>query len=502
MTMSDTILASLESRGLDIELADRLGLASVRRDGGEALVLPFRRNGEIVRRKYRWFDRTEGKWSAEKGGLRIAFNEDCLRDESLYGQPLIITEGEFDAMAALQSGFARTISVPDGAPPPGDRSKDDLEAGSKYDWLREIKPLLTKELVPEVIVAADGDENGAALLQDLTVLLGRFRCKFLTYPMSKKDRGRARCKDLNEVLEDWGQKGVVETVARASFIKVDGVYIMSELPPLPPSVIYDIGFDLLGENYRMRLGDFVVLTGIPGLGKSTFVNDLVCRVALKHRLKAGWASFEQTPQRDHRRALRSWYGVADMLGEDGGARMGKPAYQMTDGELADADAWIDAQHVFIVPGEDEDVTLDWILDRMEAAVVQHGVKVIVIDPWNEMDHTRARDETMTEYVGRSIKTLKRFARKFQVHLIIVAHPTKSLKDGEGKYKMPTLYDISDSANWYNKCDLGLIVHRENADDTLIKVQKSKYHEIIGTPGEVRMHYSKDERRFVETERVA
>jgi twinkle protein len=66
---------------------------------------------------------------------------------------------------------------------------------------------------------------------------------------------------------------------------------------------------------------------------------------------------------------------------------------------------------------------------------------------------------MTEYVGRAIKALKRFARKFQVHLIVIAHPTKSTKDGDGKYRMPTLYDISDSANWYNKCDLGIIVHR-------------------------------------------
>jgi twinkle protein len=68
--------------------------------------------------------------------------------------------------------------------------------------------------------------------------------------------------------------------------------------------------------------------------------------------------------------------------------------------------------------------------------------------------------------------------------------------------MPTLYDISDSANWYNKCDLGLIVHRENADDTIIKVQKSRYHEEIGRPGEVRMHYGRDDRRFKEQERLA
>lgn len=512
MTMTDAMLAVIEARGIDVELAARFGLDSQRRDGGDALVIPFKRDGQVVRRKFRFFDRAEGKWTAEKGGQRIAFNEDCLRDDSLIGQPLIITEGEFDALAAIQCGHARTISVPDGAPPPGERTKDELEAGSKWAWLSEIKPFLTPERVHEIIIASDGDENGAAMLQDLSVLLGRFRCKFLTYPRAperaRDSLGRERCKDLNEVLMFYGAKGVTETVARAQWIRVDGVYRMSELPPLPAPQVFDIGFRALGENYRVRLGDFVVVTGVPGLGKSTFANDLCCRLALNHGLKIAWASFEQAPQRDHRRALRSWYGrpYNDMLDPDprtdAPKREGRPAHLMTPAEIAEADAWIDQHHVFIVPSEDDDVTLDWMLDRMEAAVVRFGAQVIVIDPWNEMDHTRARDETMTEYVGRSIKTLKRFAKKFQVHMIVVAHPTKSTKDGDGKYRMPTLYDISDSANWYNKCDLGLIVHKENADDTLIKVQKSRYHEEIGRPGEVRMQYSRDERRFVEMERVA
>jgi len=516
MTISEAMLHRLEARGLDVELADKLGLSTERRAGTEALVIPFRRDGQVVRRKYRIFDPPEGapKWTADKGGQRIAWNEDCLRDESLIGQPLIITEGELDAMTALQCGFLRTISVPDGAPPPGERSDEDLNASAKYAWLKDVRPFLTPDRVSEVILAADGDDNGAALLQDLSVLLGRFRCKFLTYPkapISAHERlGRDRCKDLNEVMQFYGQKGVVETVNRAQWIAVDGVYRMSDLPPLPAPRVYDIGFRCLGANYKMRLGDFVVITGVPGLGKSTFANDLLCRVAYTHGLKIGWASFEQAPQRDHRRALRSWYGIerdprldVDPVHREGHEwREGRPASTLTPTQIAEADAWIDENHVFIVPGEDDDVTLDWMLDRMEVAVVRHHAQVIVIDPWNEMDHSRARDETMTEYVGRAIKALKRFAKKFQVHLIVIAHPTKSTKDGDGKYRMPTLYDISDSANWYNKCDLGIVVHREGPDDTLIKVQKSRYHDVIGIPGEVRMHYSKDERRFIEQERAA
>lgn len=483
--ISDQMLAVLEQRGLEAETVVRLGLESQRRDGGDCLVLPFVRNGEVVRRKYRTFGDDKKFWQ-DKGGVRCAWNEDVLRDDSLTKLPLIITEGELDALTAIQAGFPRVISVPDGAPPPGER---DASTSTKYDWIAEIRPFLTRERAPEIILATDGDENGAALMQDLSVLLGRFRCKYLTYPKTKHAEryGRPRLKDLNEVLQEYGPKGVVETLNRAEWLRVDGVYRMSELPPLPPQQVFEIGFELLSENMKLRLGDFMVVTGTPGFGKSTFINDVMCRVVAQHRVRVAWASFEQAPQRDHRRALRSWFNEG-------------PEHLLSEDQILNADAWIDRQHVFIVPSEDDDVTLDWLLDRMEVSAVQHGVQFFVIDPWNELEHSRERDETETEYIGRAIRRLKRFARAFQVHITVVAHPTKSTKDADGNYKMPTLYDIAGSANWYNKADLGVVIHRQSEDETLVKVQKSRYHEVIGRPGEVVMHYSRDTRHFIETER--
>lgn len=483
--ISNQLMDILTARGIDVEVADRLGLASTQREGGEALVLPFVREGKVVRRKYRRFD-GDNRWSADKGGVRCAFNEDCLRDDGLLAQPLLVTEGELDAIAAIQAGFTRTISVPDGAP---QKPVDGAEDSRAYAWLADIRPLLSKDRVTEIVLATDGDEPGAALMHDLSVLLGRYRCKFLTYPKSKKQRGRERCKDLNEVLEDYGAKGVVQTVGRAQWLKVEGVYRMGELPPLPPSVIYEPRHALFRENFKVRLGDFSVVTGTPGFGKTTFVNDVFCGIAVDHHLTIAWASFEQAPQRDHRRSLRSWF--CDM-----------PEWQLGEAQLAAADRWIETAHLFLIPTEDEDATLEWLLEKMEVAATRHGARIFVIDPWNEIEHSRRHDESETEYIGRAIRTLKRFAKAFQVHICVVAHPTKSVKDGDGKYKMPTLYDINGSANWYNKADLGVIVHRESETDTLIKVQKSRYHDIIGVPGEVLMQYSRDQRKFIETERVA
>lgn len=492
-----TVMEVLDARGLDIELASKLGLNEAP-GGGEVLQIDFRRGEDVVRKKFKRLGAVpEGKpryWQEPKGGPKIAWNEDALRDESLSSQPLVITEGEIDAATAIQCGFLRTISVPDGAPPPGDRSAADLDASAKYDWLRDLKPYLSRELAPEIILATDGDENGAALMQDLSVQLGRFRCKFLTYPRARdpEARGRERLKDLNEVLQDYGQKGVIETLNRAQWIKVDGVHRMSELPPLAKQVLYEprpSQFAHFRHNFKVRLGDFSVITGTPGFGKTSFANDVMCGIAQDNDLTIAWASFEQEPQRDHKRNLRSWF-------------LRFPEFRADPSQLAAADRWIDERHVFLVPSEDEDADLEWLLDKMEVAVVRFGARIVIIDPWNELEHSRRPGETETEYTGRAIRTLKRFAKTFRVHICVVAHPTKSVKDADGKYKMPTLYDIAGSANWYNKCDLGVIVHRESEDSTSIKVQKSRYHETIGKPGEVLMSFSTDARSFIETEKVA
>lgn len=482
----------LERRGLDAEdLVMKGWTVDLDRDGGERLSIPFPKDGLIAGHKFRSFDKPRHEqWSAKWEDGPVAYNGDCLQDDALIGQPLIITEGEIDCETALRAGFHRVISAPNGSGGSStQRTAEETLTATAYNWLRSLMPFLHKDRVHEIILAVDGDDAGAKLMHDLSLHLGRARCKFVTYPKTKRpDLGRDRTKDLNEVLVEYGIKGVVETINRAQWVQVKGVSLMSQLAPLPPQAIYDIGFDLLGQNYRMRMGDFTVVTGVPGYGKTSFVNDLCCRVALTHGLKIAWGSFEQSPQRDHRRNLRGWY--LECL----------PRHQ-TPEMLEKADRWIDQQHVFIVPDEDEDSDLDWLLDCMETAVLRYGVKVVVIDPWNEVEHVRERGESETEYIGRALRTLKRFAKKFQVHIILVAHP-RILQKVNGKYQMPSLYEISGSQNWYNKADIGLIVHREDADSTVIKVQKSRYHDIIGKPGEVKVAYCNDDKRFRELERLA
>lgn len=438
-----------EERGLDEELIVRLGVSSKLGHGGEWVKIPFIRDGKTINHKYRTIS-GEKRMHQDEGAEKCVWNFDVLQDQSLENMPLVITEGEFDAITAIQSGFVRAVSVPDGAP---SEKVEDMDS-DKYNYLDDVYPLIDK--CSNIILAVDNDNQGKNLLHDLSWRLGRTRCKFVKYPSG--------CKDLNEVLLKHGESGVKDVLRAAEWIKISGKYKMSELPPMPTPEVISTGLTQMDAHYKIRFGDFCVVTGVPSHGKTSVVNDICFRVAEREKLKVCFASFEQNPLIDHKRNMIKWY-------------KGQNAQKPTVG---DCERWIDERFVFMYPDENEDVSLDWVLDVASAAVVQDGCKIVVIDPWNEIDHMRPNGMSLTEYVGYAIKQFKKFAKRHQIHLIVVAHPSKAIRYVKGLPVMPTLYDISDSAHWFNKADVGIVVHREK-NITKVQVAKSRYHDIIGKP---------------------
>lgn len=103
-------------------------------------------------------------------------------------------------------------------------------------------------------------------------------------------------------------------------------------------------------------------------------------------------------------------------------------------------------------------SLEWLIERAEEAVIRDGIKALLVDPWNELEHARRRDETETQYTARAIRALKKLAMSYDVLVIVVVHPTKS---GGGKEQGDlSLYDADGSAHWVNKPDIGIVIERE------------------------------------------
>lgn len=468
--LSQRHLEILEARGLDAEMLARHSVESSVQHGADWISIPFFVGPDIVNRKYRTIA-GQKEFRQDKDARKVFWNQNCIGDSSLSHLPLIITEGEFDAMIALQCGHSRAVSVPDGAP------AHRIEGESrKYDFLQEAPGALSE--VREIILATDGDQPGINLMNDLAVRLGKSRCKYVAYP--------AGCKDLNDTFKIHGQRGVADVLTGARWVEVNGLFLMPDLPPMIKLDGLELGYGELDNHFRLRPKDFTVVTGIPSHGKSSFLTDVACRMAQKHDWVTCFASFEQTPQLDHRRALRTWFN-------------GKWEIDQSPAELARADEWINRMFCFIVPSDDDYPTLSWVMDRASAAVVRYGARLVVIDPWNELDHSRPDGQSLTEYTGFAIKEFKRFARKHQIHLIVAAHPTKMLPEKDGSIRMPSLYDISDSAHWANKADIGLVIWRGvdkfGNQISKVKVAKVRFQDEIGTPGEVDVHFNIHTARF-------
>ena len=460
---------ALERRGLSVETAVRLGWRPCAGPTDDLwIAIPIIDQGKVVGRKYRTIT---GKktFAQDKGTPQILYNIDCLRDPKLAGYPLVITEGEMDALAAIQCGYPKTVSVPGGAP--------DHDAEGKYwHYLEHAQPLL-KEQRP-IVLAVDADHNGKVLEAGLAQRLGKSRCQVLEYPTGK---------DLNDVLLTLGREALRRVVSLARYVPLPGLLRLSDIPERPPKRALDTCIPGLESHLRLRRGDLIVVTGPPGHGKSTFVNNLVCNMAWHWQAKIAMASMEQAIVPDLRRVLRSYR--AECLEK----------YMSAD-QRDTADQWIDEHFFFLQADEGEDMTLRWLLERFAAARQRHDAGICVIDPWNEVSIAdKDQDWTTEQFISQSLRLVKSFARTHDVTIVIVAHPRKLGRDKNGKVPKPNLWDIADSAAWANRCDAGIVIYRPSMLEnglTEISVEKSRDHYAIGTPGCITLQWQPDTSRFV------
>lgn len=446
----------LEERKISEEIASRLGW----RVSNDWLEMPVIKSGEEVGFKARKFGK-EKSFMQKKGTPQIFYNYDAL--VAAEHEPLIICEGEMDCAVALQFGYL-AVSVPNGAP-----MEQISEGASKYAYLDDLPKNAN------VLLAFDDDSAGHNLLHDVSIRIGKARCKWVKYPKG--------CKDLNETLIKYGERGVHESIARAGWVQVSGLSRMADLPPPAFTEAVDCPVYGMADYYKLRLGDFTVITGIPGMGKTTFANEIAASIALNNGWNVCVASFEQNPRADFEPWLQSFYNR-------------KPAHLQSQKQLDDANKWIDDKFIMVTPVGEEDYDIVWLCERIEVAALRHGCKLVIIDPWNELDHCPDRGMSQTEYTGIAIKTLKRLASKLQIHLIIITHPAKMTRNKDGEYPVPSLYDIADSAHWRNKADMGLVVHRDDDKTSRIIIAKCRYWGKIGKTGEVELKYDDYQHRFM------
>jgi twinkle protein len=255
------------------------------------------------------------------------------------------------------------------------------------------------------------------------------------------------------------------------------------------------GWHELDQFYTVGGGQWTLITGIPGMGKSEFVDALNINLAERGDWSFSIFSPENFPVAAHvakliEKRTRKPFNVG-------------PTPRMTTTDYTAAAAWVMSKFTWIAQAEQAP------LDILSTGLAygrkgsKHG---IVIDPWNALDHYDAEwrppGMTETEYVSSTLSRIGGMLRdpnNANVHLWVIAHPAKLYRGNDGKYPLPTGYDISGSAHWFNKADNILVINRDknqNTQDVEIYAQKIRFKN-IGRVGMATLKYDRVTGRYFE-----
>lgn len=240
------------------------------------------------------------------------------------------------------------------------------------------------------------------------------------------------------------------------------------------------GWRSLDLYYTIKPGQVTVVTGVPHSGKSPFVNAMALHCVVAHGWTIAVSSPEHLPYANlAARFLEQFY--KNLSFTDGTVFRMSPAQIMQACDVL-------ATRCYFLPASETDATIHHVLDRC-LPLLDKGLRGLVIDPYGEFEHRRPQGMTETEYVSQLLTEIRLFARKHEVHVWIIAHPTKIQKGEDGNYPVVTPYDISGSAHWFNKPDNVLSVYREieHPTGTQIHIQKVKFREVGHTGTVVLRH---------------
>ena len=417
------------------------------------------RDEQLINTKFR---DAEKNFKLVKDAELIFFNLNALKNQS----EVYICEGEFDCITMHQIGLINVISVPNGAQL-GNNNLIYLENCLKD--LEEIK---------KFHLCTDNDMAGRKLKNDLAERFGIENCDFIVF---------GDCKDANECLQKYGAEKTLNFALNPIQFPLEGSFTISDfsdeiddfyLNGLPKGA--KTGIDKIDEFLSFHEGYISVLTGIPSHGKTTLLDFVLVRLLINEAWSGAFYSPENKPTKLHFSKIaqiligKSWDGYG----------------RITKAELDMVKEFLDELFWFIKP--EKDYTIDSILSSVLQLKRRKGIKFFVIDAWNKLEHL----EDSTTYIGRVLDKIAVFCELQQVHCFLVAHPTKMRKEKDSlQYEIPTLYDISGSANFYNKADSGLSIYRDFTNNkTLLNVQKVKF-EHWGKTGQIELNYDPISRRY-------
>ena len=452
--LSDNAIRWFEGRGISQATLSKLKISEgqewMPQTGKEENTIQFNYfiNDELINIKYR-----DGRknFKLVKGAEKVFYN----LDSTLGNDSVVIVEGEMDVCALVESGITSVVSVPNGATL-NRLNLDYLDACIDYFNDKD-----------RIILAVDNDEAGENLKQELIRRFGAEACYTVDF---------GEHKDANGYLTANGRTSLHKCIGNATAVPLENVVQLKDIEDELTEFIeegfkpgFQIGLPNFDSIFSTYTGQFITVTGIPSSGKSDWVDQMAIGYNLKYGWKTAFASPENKPTFLHAHKLirKLWKGMPKK--EDiGTEKWTKVASHVND-------------NFFFL--ENERYDLDAVLKKGAELVKRKGIRCLVIDPFNKVKMKTSREMSIPDYTMEYLQKIEIFAKKYDVLVVVVAHPTKMYKDANGKIEEPTMYNIKGGGEWYDASYHGLLVHRNYEDKTVkVKVLKVKFQN-LGQNGE-------------------
>ena len=380
------------------------------------IVFPFYENGKLVYvkfRKPRRHTKEDGpkEWPI-KNTKPILFNMDNVS----FNRPLVITEGECDALALYEAGVTNVVSVPAGC--------------ENMDWITNCWEWL--ESFNQIILFGDSDEPGMKMVANVMKRLGEDRCMVpRTYPeliINGHNYNRI-CKDANEILLAYGADALKQIVDECEPAPIKGIMDVSTISYVDPATVPRIltkipALDNLIGGFEE--GGVTILSGRRAEGKSTISSSFILS-AIEQGHKCCAYSGELNASRFLEwlmlPATESKY-VTYVTDTRSGKRMPKVPNEIQERIrewMAGKVFLFDNGYVF----EEDSATA--VIKCFEMCVRRYGCSLFLID--NLMMLLTTSDEE-NKAQARFMAKIKAFAAKYKVHVLVVnRRPLRTVTSG-------------------------------------------------------------------------
>lgn len=406
------------------------------------------------------------KYRAIKDKSKQRFYPAGITNTGLFGlntvpsdaKAIIITEGEFDAMAAYQGTGIPSVSLPNGV----------------HSLPPQILPWLEKYEI--IYLWLDNDEAGQSARDKFAEKLGKLRTLIVQTPLNQK----ASFKDANEAL--LAGADLTKYISKAKSISEENIVRISDMRDQIIARLYNFdeqrgiqsGYFKWYNNIikGFRKGELTIFTGPTGSGKTTFLSQLSLDF-LERRVPTLWGSFEVKNE-----ILAST--MMQQFCKRNTANMSKEDIDFVIEDMGDLPLYF--MKFF------GSTDLELLFSTLDYAVYTYDISHVVIDNLQFMISGQGRGVNKFDIQDMVISGLRRFATEKNIHITIVIHPKKVDDDEE-----LTIASVFGSAKATQESDNILIMQNKHRF-RYIDIRKNRFD---GSIGRVPIGFDKDTKRYFE-----